>query len=148
VTRVISQIIVHCAYTPPSMDIGAKEIRAWHVDGNGWLDIGYHYVIRRGGQVEPGRDLDGDGDVIEEVGAHARGFNANSIGICLVGGKAEGADRPDCNFTTAQWDALDKLVRTLTQRFSGVAVIGHRDVDPNKDCPTFDVKAWWHPYGG
>lgn len=104
--RTIDSIIIHCAYTPPGMDIGATEIRRWHVEERGWKDIGYHYVVRRDGDVEPGRDLDGDGDVVEEVGAHAAGHNAHSIGICLVGGRAEDDQAPDCNFTPAQWSSL------------------------------------------
>lgn len=45
-------IVVHCAATKPSMDIGADTIRDWHVNGNGWRDIGYHLVIKRNGDVE------------------------------------------------------------------------------------------------
>lgn len=139
--RVINQIIIHCAATKPSMDIGTADIRRWHVDGNGWSDIGYHYVVRRDGRVEKGRDLDRDGNVDEEVGAHARGFNANSIGICMVGGMAEdGGD--DCNFTEAQWQSLRQLVQGLLVKYPEADVIGHRDVDPHKTCPTFDAKAW------
>src|SRR3546814_3669760 len=79
--RRIETIILHCSYTPPSMDIGAAVIKGWHVDGNGWTDIGYHFVLRRNGAVEEGRPLD-------VVGAHAKNFNGRSIGICLVGGMA------------------------------------------------------------
>ena len=61
--RDINTVVVHCAATKPSMDIGAKEIRRWHVDGNGWADIGYHYVIRRSGCIDSGRDRDNDGDI-------------------------------------------------------------------------------------
>ncbi len=50
----INLIVVHCAATPPSMNIGAAEIRKWHTD-KGWSDIGYHYVIRRDGTQEEGR---------------------------------------------------------------------------------------------
>src|SRR3546814_13006463 len=73
--RRIETIILHCSYTPPSMDIGAAVIKGWHVDGNGWTDIGYHFVLRRNGAVEEGRPLD-------VVGAHAKNFNGRSIGIC------------------------------------------------------------------
>ena len=48
-------IVIHCAATKASMDIGASEIKKWHVDDNGWDDIGYHYIIKRGGLVEVGR---------------------------------------------------------------------------------------------
>lgn len=126
--RQIHFVIIHCADTPADMDIGAEEIRRWHVDGNGWSDIGYHHVIRRDGSVEPGRDE-------RRIGAHAYGRNEDSIGVCMVGGK------PDCNFTAAQWSALENLVRELLNRYSSAQVIGHRDVS-GKTCPNFDAKAW------
>ena len=77
--RKINEIILHCSATPASMDIGAKEIRDWHVNGNHWRDIGYHWVIRRDGTVEKGRPE-------YQVGAHCLNHNANSIGVCMVGG--------------------------------------------------------------
>lgn len=126
--RQINFIIIHCADTPADMDIGAEEIRRWHVEERGFSDIGYHHVIRRDGTVEPGRDE-------RRIGAHAYGRNEDSIGVCMVGGK------PDCNFTAAQWSALENLVRELLNRYSSAQVIGHRDVS-DKTCPNFDAKAW------
>ena len=126
--RQINFIIIHCADTPAGMDIGAEEIRRWHIDDNGWSDIGYHHVIRRDGTVEPGRDE-------RRIGAHAYGQNEDSIGVCMVGGK------PDCNFTAAQWASLATLVRELLGRYPHASVIGHRDVS-DKPCPTFDAKSW------
>lgn len=132
--REINRIIIHCSYTKPSMDIGVKTIRGWHVNENGWTDIGYHYVIRRDGKVEEGRP-------IERMGAHVRGNNSDSIGICLVGGMAEdGGD--DCNFTHWQWDALSALINDLESMFGPLDISGHREWDENKTCPTFDVQAW------
>lgn len=139
--RPIRHIVVHCSYTPPSRDVGAVEIRRWHVDERGWQDIGYHYVIRRDGTVEPGRP-------VEQPGAHARGYNGFSIGICLAGGMAEDDRRPDCNFTRPQWAALQALVGRLAAAHPDAAVVGHRDLDPKKACPTFDVGAWWGPDKG
>lgn len=139
--RGIEKIIIHCADTYASMDVGANEIRQWHLD-RGWSDIGYHYVIRRNGVIETGRDLDDDGDVDEHVGAHALGHNAHSLGICLVGGKGNDG-QPDCNFTLAQWESLGKLVSDLEARYPGADVIGHRDVS-DKACPTFNAGAWWY----
>lgn len=124
----IEKIILHTADTPATMDIGADEIRDWHVNERGWADIGYHYVIRRDGTLERGRDE-------SRQGAHAAGHNHNSLGVCLVGGK------PDCNYTAAQWACLEALVRDLLKRHPGAEVIGHRDVS-NKSCPRFDAKAW------
>ena len=133
--RLIDTIVVHCADTPPRMDIGANEIRRWHVVDNGWSDIGYHYVIRRNGDIEDGRPVD-------IVGAHARGHNQNSIGICLVGGKAED-DRygiAEANFTHRQYFALDTLINDLLVQHPIHSVVGHRDLDPGKECPCFNVK--------
>jgi len=132
--RQINRIIIHCSYTPPSMDIGADTIRRWHVNERGWTDIGYHYVIRRNGEIEEGRP-------VERMGAHARGNNADSVGICLVGGMAEGGG-DDCNFTRQQWQAMDDLVTRLEDDFGDLAVIGHRDCDDGKTCPTFDAFQW------
>jgi len=138
--RPIKQIIIHCSDTYADMDIGAKEIRDWHVNNNGWSDIAYTYVIRRNGVIEPGRDLDGDGNVEEEIGAHAYGFNATSIGICLVGGKAHPGENP-VNFTAVQWSSSDWLISAMETKYPEAEVIGHCDVSP-KTCPGFNVKAW------
>lgn len=127
--RTINKIIIHCADTPASMDIGAIEIRSWHVDANGWSDIGYHYVIRRNGVVELGRD-------IRVAGAHTYKHNHDSIGICMVGGK------DGCNFTRHQWATLERLVNELKAKFPAASVKGHRDYDSGKLCPSFDAVAW------
>ena len=129
--RPVELIVVHASDTPPSMDIGVREIRKWHLD-RGWNDIGYHYVIRRNGETETGRDE-------SEVGAHAYGYNARSIGICLVGG---GDGKVD--YTAAQWDTLKSLVMRLKQKYERYhcRVCGHCDLDEKKTCPNFNVKAW------
>jgi N-acetylmuramoyl-L-alanine amidase len=132
--RQITAIVIHCAYTPASMDIGIDEIRRWHVDGNGWRDVGYHWAIKRDGTIERGRS--------EAVaGAHVAGHNAESIGVCLIGGKA--GSKTDCNFTRHQWKALESLVTALKTRYPTAVVKGHRDYTTAKDCPGFDVAAWW-----
>jgi len=128
--RDIRKIIIHAADTTASMDIGADEIRRWHVEDNGWSDIGYHYVIRRDGTVEPGRPE-------HQPGAHVRGHNKDSIGICLVGGK------PRFNFAYVQMDALMDLVTALKEAHPNATVHGHRDFDQGKRCPCFDVQAWF-----
>jgi len=144
--REINRIIVHCSATPPSMDIGADEIRDWHTKprpgGRGWRDIGYHFVIRRDGTREPGRDLDKDGDIFEEVGAHARGHNTDSIGICLVGG-IDGAGKSEANFTFMQYITLSTIISEIRNFHGDIEVLGHRDLEGvNKDCPCFNVKAF------
>lgn len=133
--RRIDKIIIHCAATRPSMDVGAKEIRNWHVKDNGWSDIGYHGVIRRDGTLESGRPMD-------QAGAHTTGHNANSIGICLVGGVKEDGKTPEANFTPEQWDTLARVVRDLVKKFPGATVHGHNEF-AQKACPSFDVQKWW-----
>jgi N-acetyl-anhydromuramyl-L-alanine amidase AmpD len=145
--RELELVIVHCSATPPSMDIGVDEIRRWHLD-RGWSDIGYHFVIRRDGTVEPGRP-------VSAVGAHAKGFNATSIGICLVGGVND-IGFADANYTRAQYDALERTLISLTRRGHVLAeqlgvdlippgIVGHRDLPGvTKACPCFDVRAWWN----
>jgi hypothetical protein len=134
--REINQIVIHCSDTPAGMDIGAAEIRQWHTDppprGRGWNDIGYHYVIRRDGQLEIGRPE-------EVVGAHVEGHNAHSIGVCMVGG-----GKGVCNFTHDQWARLRSVVNMLTCEYPNAAVCGHRDLNPAKQCPSFDARAWWN----
>lgn len=126
--REINQIIVHCADTPANMNVGAKEIRHWHVFGNGWSDIGYHYVIRRNGEVERGRED-------ARVGAHCRGQNKDSIGICMVGGREYN------NFTNKQWEALNKLIGKKMVQYHIMLhnIKGHYEYDSGKKCPNFNM---------
>jgi N-acetylmuramoyl-L-alanine amidase len=136
--RKTDYIVIHCAATPASMDIGAKEIREWHKK-RGWRDIGYHYVIRRNGQTEFGRPED-------VQGAHAVGYNMVSIGICLVGGVADDKKTAVANFTDAQWESLGHLIEELRARYPRAKVVGHRDLDKKKECPSFDVALWLQMY--
>jgi N-acetylmuramoyl-L-alanine amidase len=139
----IRYIVVHCAATPASMDIGRKEIDLWHRQ-RGFLEIGYHSVIRRDGTIEAGRALD-------RPGAHALGFNEISLGVCLVGGvDVAGADsKPEANFTPAQMHALANQIDAWKQLpivRPDVQIKGHRDLpSPHsrlKACPSFDVDKW------
>ena len=123
------------------MDIGVEEIRKWHTDpeedgGRGWSDIGYLYVIRRSGGVETGRG-------VLEAGAHVRGYNNKSVGICLVGGVDADGNAED-NYTPGQMESLVKLLLGLEVTFPMAFVQGHRDFpDVDKECPCFDVVPWW-----
>lgn len=128
-------IVLHCSATRPQQDIGAKEIRQWH-KAKGWVDIGYHFVIRRDGRVEKGRPVDA-------VGAHVAGFNSISLGICLVGGIGADSWKPENNFTKAQWSALKQLVTEMRVKYPTAKIVGHRDFpDVHKACPCFEAKAW------
>lgn len=152
--RNINLIVVHCSATRSSMDIGADEIYDWHTkprpDGRGWSDIGYHFVIRRNGQIQTGRPLD-------RAGAHVKGYNENSIGICLIGGlnedgKPYSEDGNGDDFTPEQYEALLYKLAELRDTYPDTGICGHRDLSPDlnddgvitkgewiKNCPCFDV---------
>ncbi|TBE66388.1 N-acetylmuramoyl-L-alanine amidase [Rhizobium ruizarguesonis] len=137
--KVTSYLVVHCSATQPKMDIGAKEIRQWHRE-KGWIDIGYHFVIRRDGTVELGRPEN-------VVGAHVENHNSNSIGICLVGG-VDTKGKAENNFTPAQFATLAIKLRELRSKYPGVTVQGHRDFPgAKKDCPSFDTRKWINETG-
>ena len=134
--RKINKIIIHCAATPEGKDYTVEQIRQWHTTakpkGNGWRDIGYHFVIYRDGSVHAGRP-------IEQIGAHTSGYNANSIGICYIGGCAKDGKTPKDTRTEAQRSALVKLVAELRTKFPGATVHGHNEF-ANKACPSFNVQ--------
>lgn len=146
--RPIELLVVHCSATRESQDISAADIDRWHRD-KGWRKIGYHYVIRRSGEVQQGRQE-------HEAGAHVAGHNAKSIGICMVGGLAADGKTPQENYTAAQYDALGELLDDLTYRFPRAKVLGHRDLSPDRNgdgrvserewlkaCPCFDAGRWY-----
>jgi len=143
--RYINQIFVHCSFTKPRDPnqhplIGVNAIRKWHTDpkpaGRGWRDIGYHFVIKRDGTLQFGRPL-------EQSGAHARGFNKASIGICMVGGMDKRTGKAVNDYTDKQWQTLRIVVAGLVHQFPDSEVLGHNDVTNAKTCPNFDVKKWW-----
>lgn len=141
------RIVIHCSATKPGQDIGVADIREWHL-AKGWADVGYHFVIRRNGRIEPGRDL-------QEVGAHVAGHNSTTVAVCMVGGlDAYGNEQQhDPNmFTEAQWVTARKAVNFLRELYPEAKVCGHRDFSPDrnmdgkispdeylKSCPGFDV---------
>lgn len=124
-------IVLHCSATPEGRDHDASEIRRWH-RSRGWKDIGYHYVIKRNGIVELGRDVD-------LMGAHAKGFNAHSIGIVYVGGMDIDGDKPKDTRTTEQDIAFVYLLRHLVALYPEARIVGHNELS-EKACPSFDVQ--------
>ena len=129
--RKINLIIVHCTATVEGRDYTVADIDRWHKQ-RGWKGIGYHFVIYRDGSVHHGRK-------IEEIGAHCTGQNADSIGICYIGGLSADGKTPKDTRTSMQKAALRSLINELKAKFLGVTVHGHREF-ANKACPCFDVK--------
>ena len=134
--RKISKIIIHCSATAEGKDYTVEQIRQWHTlpkpKGNGWADIGYHFVIYRDGSMHTGRP-------IEKAGAHTLGHNANSIGICYIGGCAADGKTPKDTRTEAQRVALIRLVGDLRRQYPGATVHGHNEFAA-KACPSFNVQ--------
>ncbi|MCG7980486.1 MAG: N-acetylmuramoyl-L-alanine amidase [gamma proteobacterium symbiont of Clathrolucina costata] len=123
----ISKIIIHCSDTPDHLDIGAQTIHAWHRQPPFNFDgIGYHRIIRRNGVIEHGRPEYWNG-------AHCKGHNKDSLGICLIGRK---------RFTQQQMNSLAEQIQIWLQRYPIKLICGHCDLDPKKTCPNFNVKAW------
>ena len=137
--RQVNEIIVHCAATPEGRDVDVATIRRWHVEGNGWRDIGYHFVVTLDGVVHAARP-------INQTGAHVRGRNRGTIGVCYVGGVAnDGRLTPKDTRTPAQKAALEQLLRDLLRANPEISRIsGHRDYAA-KACPSFDAAAEYRP---
>ena len=129
--RDINKIILHCSATREGQDISTETIRGWHVNERGWSDIGYHYVILLDGTVDKARP-------VERQGAHVRGHNKGSIGICYVGG-CDADMNPKDTGTDLQKDSLTELISYLMDSYEDATLHGHNEFS-SKACPSFDVK--------
>ena len=142
--RNIDSIIVHCSATKAGQDFTATDIDRWHRE-RGFNGIGYHYVVRLDGKLEKGRD-------VSLAGAHCKGWNERSVGICYIGG-LDANGRPADTRTNAQKRVLYQIIMDLQWEYNILQVLGHRDTSPDlngdgviepyeyvKVCPCFDVK--------
>ena len=131
--RLITMIVVHCSATRCNQPYPVLQLFHDHVEVNHWRYIGYHFYITRSGRVETTRPL-------ERMGAHAKGHNAHSIGICYEGGLDEQGQIADTR-TEEQKKAMAKLIVQLKQQFPTILkVLGHRDLPGvQKACPCFDA---------
>ena len=130
--RKVSKIILHCSATPEGRWHNASDIKLWHL-ARGFRTIGYHYVILLDGTLEKGRPE-------SEIGAHCRGHNADSIGICYIGGLDKVRGVPKDTRTPAQKKTMHRLVNELLARYPGATVHGHCEFAA-KACPCFDVSS-------
>ena len=129
--RTINRIIVHCTATPEGRVETVESIRRIH-KAKGWADIGYHYLIGLNGERWNGRN-------VNLVGAHCEGYNANSIGVCYVGGCDKNMKAKDTR-TDKQKAALIALLKDLRKLYPKAKIVSHRDLDrKGKACPSFDA---------
>ena len=125
-TQNIKLLVVHCSDTKNDMNLDAKDIHKMHL-GFGWNGIGYHKIIRRSGKIENGRPE-------YWIGAHVKGKNKISLGVCLIGKD---------QFTKNQYSSLEKVLKKWKKLYPKAKIVGHRDTgDTKKSCPNFDVKTW------
>ena len=137
----VKYIVIHYTATPVERDFSAADIDAMH-KRRGWKGIGYHKYIRKSGLVEKGREL-------REQGAHVRGHNHHSVGICYEGGVHAGSPNVGRDTRTdAQKEAMIRVIRDMLERYPGAQVVGHRDMPgAATQCPGFDAGAWWASVG-
>lgn len=128
--RRINEIIVHCSATKEGRDYTVADIDKWH-KRNGWEGIGYHFVVYRDGTIHSGRP-------VERAGAHCRGHNANSIGVCYIGGLDAAGNAKDTR-TAEQCKSLRVLINRLLEKYPKATVHGHCEFAA-KACPCFDVQ--------
>ena len=130
--RKINLIVIHCSATRVTQDFTVGELEACHL-ARGFRDIGYHYYITKDGVIYPCRPE-------SEPGAHARHYNAHSIGICYEGGLSPSGCISDTR-TPKQKEAMKHLIQDLHHRFPGIrTILGHRDLPGvQKACPCFDA---------
>jgi len=128
----LKRIILHCSATKEGQDFSVATIRDWHVKGRGWSDIGYHWVIRLDGSIEVGRPL-------EKSGAHTKGHNKDSVGVCYIGG-CDADGKPKDTMNPEQEKAWRMIVLSLRTLYGDhITIHGHNEY-ANKACPSFIVE--------
>ena len=122
----IKFLIIHCSDTENHISLKAIDIHKMHLQF-GWEGIGYHKVILRSGKIENGRPE-------YWIGAHVKGKNNISLGVCLIG-----RDK----FTKKQFYSLEKILRKWKFLYPKAQIIGHYETkNTKKTCPNFDVQQW------
>tara|TARA_B100000768_G_scaffold92412_1_gene86401 strand:- start:21327 stop:21740 length:414 start_codon:yes stop_codon:yes gene_type:complete len=131
--RKIDKLIIHCSATRECDDsVNASVIDRWH-KARGWKGCGYHFIVLINGTIETGR-------MIDEVGAHVKGMNKSSLGICYIGGLERDGKTPKDTRTPQQKESLLLLIKTLNKIYPEATLHGHNEFS-NKACPSFDVQS-------
>lgn len=128
--RFITLLIIHCSAVMPFQTSSVEQINEWHL-AKGWSNgCGYHYVIRRDGNIEKGRPD-------EMIGAHCLNHNRHSLGICYEGGLDANGNTADTR-TEAQKESMLNLLTELKKQHPNALIVGHSTFC-NKACPCFDA---------
>lgn len=124
--RPVNRVFIHCSASDHAHHDNAKIMEEWHKERQ-FKEIGYHFFIKKNGDIQVGRDL-------EKTPAAQVGHNLRTIAICLHGLRKE-------LFTVAQYNALKSLCQRIHFMYNGkVTFHGHCEVAA-KSCPVFDYKA-------
>ncbi len=128
--REVSRVFLHCTASDHPHHDNIETLRDWHVNGNGWSDVGYHELITFGGDILAGRPL-------ERIPAAQKGHNRGTIAIALSGGQN---GKPGA-FTTAQFEALRLRCQQISDAYGGnITFHGHVEVAPGRSCPVYDYR--------
>ncbi len=134
--REINTVVVHCAATPVGVYYDAYDIDDWHLDRWGPRSgCGYHYVILLDGTIQKSRWVD-------YPGAHVRGHNRNSIGVCYIGGVFEDNSPAFDHETPEQRQSLLRLLNLLKNDYNlkDTDILGHNEFPGvKKSCPCLDM---------
>lgn len=140
-------LVIHCTATPEGREVSASDIRHWHTGpvekgGRGWKQVGYTDLFHLDGSLERLVDNNEDANVDAwEVTNGAAGYNSVSRHIVYAGG-CDTAMQPKDTRTAAQKKAMRDYVRDFHSRFPQIRIVGHRDLNSGKACPSFDVGQW------
>lgn len=127
--RHLNKVIIHCSATREGAHYDVDTIRKWHLERK-FKDIGYHYLIYIDGTIVAGRGLD-------LSGAHTKGHNKDSIGICYIGGLDKN-NKPKDTMNEKQELSLLELIYSIRTLFGNLTIHGHNEYS-NKACPSFKV---------
>ena len=128
--RLVKEVIIHCSATREGQDVSVDTIRDWHL-AKGWNDIGYHFYIDLDGTIHKGRDID-------KMGAHCKGRNRNSIGVCYCGGVEADGKTPKDTRTQEQKESLLHVLKTIKAMYPESMIYSHNEFAA-KACPSFDA---------
>ena len=120
-------VVIHCSAVRPDQMSSVAQIDSWHRERGFKFGVGYHYVIRRDGSIEAGRPE-------WMVGAHCVNHNKYSIGVCYEGG-LDARGQPADTRTAAQKATLRQLLTDLHRRYPRAVIVGHHDLNPQKERP-------------
>jgi len=128
--RLVKEVIIHCSATREGQHVSVDTIKDWHL-AKGWNDIGYHFYIDLDGTIHKGRDID-------KMGAHCKGRNRNSIGVCYCGGVEADGKTPKDTRTQEQKESLLHVLKTLKAMYPESIIYSHNEFAA-KACPSFDA---------